>query len=94
MNTRREVYTKGDAPELIAHSLSSRTTTTPALHSNDLVIESTQVQSKRRPSLEVILDGDSTTGSIGRSDRDILIESRRALDRRLVNTRVLIDRIA
>lgn len=78
---------------LVANSLRSRTTATPSLNSNDLVIERAQIQPQARPLLEMILNSNSTAAPRRVANGDILVKSRGTDNRGLVDTLVLPDGI-
>ena len=69
----------------------SRTAAAPALHSDDLEIHGAQVHAGGGPSIEMVLDRHSATGATRLADADVLVEGRRALDGRLVDTLILPD---
>jgi hypothetical protein len=71
--------------------LGGRTAAAPAFNGNDLVVQSTQVHTVRRPRRYVVREGDRAAGAWRVPDGDVLLEGRRALDRGLVGLLVLPD---
>ncbi len=81
----------GAAATGVGDALLGRATAAPALHSDDLEVHSAQVHAGGSPSIEVVLDRHSATGTTRLADADILVEGRCALDGRLVDTLILPD---
>ena len=79
---------------LLTNGLLHSATAAPAFCSHNLEVLCAQVQANIRPSVEMIRDGDSTAATSRSSDGNVLVEGRSSLDGRLVDTLVLIDRVA
>jgi hypothetical protein len=80
-------------PPLVGDSLPASATTIPALNSDDLEVQGAKVHAEICPGLEVVLNSDCTANRAGFADRDVLVESRGAFDRRLVDALVLPDSV-
>lgn len=78
---------------LLRHGLSSNSFSTPALNSNYLIWERSQAHSQARPSIEMVRNRDSSTSSLRRSNRDVLIERRGSQNWWLIRTSVFVDRV-
>jgi len=62
-----------------------------SLRGDDLVVECAELQSRRRPRVEVVRGGDSSAGAVALADRPVLVEGRGALDRRLIDALSFVD---
>ena len=94
-NTSKQPVEKSHSQysHLVADSLLGTTLAIPALNSNDLEVHRAQFQTRIGPCLEVILDGDRTTGTVRFADGDVLVESGSAFNGWLVDTLVLPDSV-
>lgn len=79
---------------LVGDSLLYATLPSPSFHSNNLIIHSAQIHPQRSPRIEMVRNSDRTTRPLGVPDRDVLLKCCRTDDGRLVDARVLPDRVA
>jgi hypothetical protein len=66
----------------------------PTFYGYNLIVQRAEIQTHGFPCIKVIGNRDCTTGPLGASDGDILVECRCALNRRLIHTSILPDRVA
>ena len=73
------------------HSDGRATTALVPFSGDDLVVEATHVQTELLPRVEVVRSRDRAARAVRLADGPVLVEGSGALDRRLVDTRRLVD---